>query len=93
MNIYRFRRLERNLKVSFSREQYEEVCATIALLKSPKVRSLTLACTGKTINAWHILTKTDGKMRAIATRAVRYIGNDGFMMCVKEARRELCMLL
>ena len=90
MTIYSFRRMSRLVSPEWGMTEYAEVSATVALLQADKaaVKAVS-ACTGTTMRAWLTVTRTDGRVRMIGVRAVRIIGERGFMACVHEARHEL----
>ena len=90
MTIYSFRRMSRLVNPEWGLMEYAEVSATVALLQADKaaVKAVS-ACTGATMRAWLTVTRTDGRVRMIGVRAVRSLGERGFMACVHEARHEL----
>ena len=90
MTIYSFRRMSRRVNPEWGLTEYAEVSATVALLQadSAAVKAVS-ACTGATMRAWLTVTRMDGRVRMIGVRAVRILGERGFMACVHEARHEL----
>ena len=90
MTIYSFRRMSRLVNPEWGLTEYAEVSATVALLQadSAAVKAVS-ACTGATMRAWLTVTRMDGRVRMIGMRAVRILGERGFMACVHEARHEL----
>lgn len=90
MTIYSFRRMSRLVSQKWGMTEYAEVSATVALLQADKAAIKAVkACTGTTMRAWLTVTRTDGRTRMIGVRAVRSLGERGFMACVHEARHEL----
>ena len=90
MTIYSFRRMSRLVSPEWGMTEYAEVKATVMLLQADKaaVKAVS-ACTGATMRAWLTVTRMDGRVRMIGVRAVRILGERGFMACVHEARHEL----
>lgn len=90
MTIYSFRRMSRLVSPEWGMTEYAEVSATVKLLQADRaaVKAVS-ACTGATMRAWLTVTRTDGRVRMIGVRAVRSLGERGFMACVHEARHEL----
>ena len=90
MTIYSFGRMSRLVNSEWGLTEYAEVSATVKLLQADKaaVKAVS-ACTGTTMRAWLTVTRTDGRVRMIGVRAVRSLGERGFMACVHEARHEL----
>ena len=90
MTIYSFRRMSRLVSPEWSMTEYAEVKATVMLLQADRAAVKAVkACTGTTMRAWLTVTRTDGRVRMIGARAVRSLGERGFMACVHEARHEL----
>ena len=90
MTIYSFRRMSRLVNPEWGMTEYAEVSATVKLLQADKaVVKAVAACTGATMRAWLTVTRMDGRVRMIGVRAVRSLGERGFMACVHEARHEL----
>lgn len=90
MTIYSFRRMSRLVNPKWGLTEYAEIKATVKLLQADRaaVKAVS-ACTGATMRAWLTVTRTDGRVRMIGVRAVRRLGERGFMACVHEARHEL----
>lgn len=90
MTIFSFRRMSRLVNPNWGMTEYAEVSATVRLLQADRaaVKAVS-ACTGATMRAWFAVTRTDGRTRMIGVRAVRVLGERGFMACVHEARHEL----
>lgn len=90
MTIFSFRRMSRLVNPNWGMTEYAEVSATVRLLQADRaaVRAVK-ACTGTTMRAWLTVTRTDGRVRMIGVRAIRSLGERGFMACVHEARHEL----
>ena len=82
--------MSRRVNPEWGLTEYAEVSATVALLQadSAAVKAVS-ACTGATMRAWLTVTRMDGRVRMIGVRAVRILGERGFMACVHEARHEL----
>lgn len=93
MTIYSFRRMSRLVNPQWGMTEYAEVKATVMLLQadSAAVKAVS-ACTGTTMRAWLTVTRTDGRVRMIGVRAIRSLGERGFMACVHEARHELGLI-
>ena len=90
MTIYSFRRMSRLVSPEWGLTEYAEVKATVELLQADMAAVKAVqACTGTTMRAWLTVTRTDGRVRMIGVRAVRSLGERGFMACVHEARHEL----
>lgn len=90
MTIYTFRRMSRLVNHKWGMAEFVEVKATVRLLQADKAALRAVkACTGTTMRAWFAVTRTDGRVRTIGVRAVRSLGERGFMACVHEARHEL----
>lgn len=90
MTIFSFRRMSRLVNPNWGMTEYAEVSATVRLLQADRaaVKAVS-ACTGTTMRAWFAVTRTDGRTRMIGVRAIRSLGERGFMACVREARHEL----
>lgn len=93
MTIYTFRRMSRLVNPRWGLTEYAEIKATVELLQADRaaVKAVS-ACTGTTMRAWFAVTRTDGRTRMIGVRAIRSLGERGFMACVHEARHELGLI-